>query len=61
MLDCKCGTSMLSFENTRCNYKLSNYTNMKLGNELVFATKVSSLTFYNDLRQSVRTGVNILV
>jgi hypothetical protein len=34
---------------------------MKLGNELVFATKVSSLTFYNDLRQSVRTGVNILV
>jgi len=61
MLDCKCGTSVISFENTQCNYKLSNYTNMKLDNDLVFATKVSSPTFYNDLRQRVRTGVNILV
>jgi len=34
---------------------------MKLDNDLVFATKVSSPTFYNDLRQRVRTGVNILV
>jgi len=52
---------MLSFENTQCNYKLSNYTNMKFGNELAFATKVSSPTFYNDLRQRVRTGANVFV
>jgi hypothetical protein len=34
---------------------------MKLCNELVFPREVSSPTFYNDLRQRVRTGVNIPV
>jgi hypothetical protein len=58
MLDCKCGTSMHSSENTLCNYQWSNCTNNKLRNELVFPTGVSSPTIF---KAEGKTGVNITV